>query len=214
MKAAARVGCALLLSAALAGTWTADPRAIVLSLTRVDMERAAALARWPHSDADRTQFHKRYIFAVNEPPTGPWAVDTVEIITEFRRIELMAEDHVRLADSWGRGGVRDIEEAIRPWRGRVSVVAHLALRAKTPYVGPVPPVTIALGGPGAVDPIDIRRTNLYASCGDQYGGCALIGGLVEAVLDAPGVGQATRLVTVGWTGQEPVHVTIDFAALD
>jgi hypothetical protein len=179
------------------------------------MARAVALARWPHSDFERARFHKRYVVPVHEPPTEYWAVEQVEVITEFRRVELMAEEHGRINDLWGRGGVQDVEEAIQPWRGRVSIVAHLGLRATNLYVGGAPQVDVTLGRPSAVAPIDVRRTDLYASCGgDLTGGCALSGGLVEGIFDTATVGQTTRLVTVLWKSKELAHVTIDFARLE
>jgi len=214
MKTALHIGRWLLLGVVAICAGQADLRAIHLLLTRNDIERALALARWPRSDTVRAQFHKRYIVTVNGPPTEYWAVEQVEVITEFRRVELMAEEHARINDNWGRGGIRDVEKSIRPWRGRVSIVVRLGLRANRPYVGVAPPVEVALGGPGAVATIDVRRTDLYANCGGDLNGCALTGSLVEQVFDAVTVGQTARPLTVLWKGSQLAHVTIDFAGLE
>jgi hypothetical protein len=214
MKAVFRVGCAGVLGAMSMTGRPADVRAITLPLTRSDMERAAALARWPHSDAERARFHERYLVTVNEATIESWTVEQVEVITEFRRVELMAEEHERINDLWGRGGVRDIEDATRPWRGRVSVVAHLGLRASGLYVGGAPPADITLRGPGAIAPLDVRRTDLHANCDGTLFGCAVTGGLVEGIFDAATIGQTQRLVTVVWKGTELARVTIDFAGLE
>ena len=39
-------------------------------LTRTDLERAVALARFPHTDAERTKFHDRYLTVVSRA-SGP-----------------------------------------------------------------------------------------------------------------------------------------------
>jgi hypothetical protein len=213
MKNALSMGRWLLLGAALAGAGSADIRAIVLRLTPTDIERALALARWPHSDTERAQFHTRYTITINGQPTDSWAVEQVEVITEFRRVELMAEKHARINDLWGRGGLTDVEEAIRPWQGRLSLVVHLGLRANQPYIGDVPPIEVAVDGPGAAATTDSRRTEIYANCGDDRG-CPLIGGLVEQTFDAATVGQAARSVRVLWKGRQLARTIIDFAGLD
>jgi hypothetical protein len=213
MKKALSMGRWLLLGAAIAGAGSAHVRAIVLRPTSNDIERALALSRWPHSDTERAQFHKRYTITVNGQATDSWAVEQIEVITEFRRVELMAEEHGRINDSWGRGGLRDVEEAIRPWRGQLSIVVHLGLRASLFYVDGVPPIEIAVDGTSVVATADSRRSGIYASCGDDRG-CPLIGGLVEKTLDAASVGQTTRSIRVLWKGKQLAQTTIDFAALD
>jgi len=94
--------------------------AIDLPLGRRDMERALALARWPHSDAERERFHRQYLVGVNGPTVENWAVEQVEVITEFRRLALIAEEHARVNDMFGRAGVQEAEQALRPWLGRLS----------------------------------------------------------------------------------------------
>ena len=205
-------GC-FLLAAAFVTAGSESVGAINLALTRSDLERAVALARWPHSDADRARFHQRYIVRVDAPPVENWTVEQIEVVTEFRRVELMAEEHARINDSWGRAGVKDVEDAIRPWRGVVSIVAHLGLRTNLLYVGHVPALNVALGGPNSVIAIDIRRSDQYANCGD-VAGCMLTGGRVEALFEAKAVGQTTRRVSVLWKGEELARASIDFAGLE
>ena len=104
---------------------TLDVAAIVTPLTRADMERATGLARWPRSDADRARFHRPYVVSLTGVGTDFFAIKTVEVITEFRRLELIAEEHARLNDNFARAGLRDAEEAIDPWKGLVWIVARL-----------------------------------------------------------------------------------------
>jgi hypothetical protein len=189
----------------------ADLRAIRWSLNAPDMERALALAQWPSSDADRARFHDRYFVDVHGPTVEYFAVDQVEVITEFRRLDLIAEDHVRLNDLFARSGLRDAEEALRPWRGRVSVVAHLRFDPAK-YITGVPDVGLALDGLGGLRPIEVpHRTGIYSGGGDQ---ASLTAGLVEAVFDAESVGQKTRSVVIVWKTRELARVPIDFAALE
>ncbi|MGE5245757.1 MAG: hypothetical protein ACM3SQ_16160 [Betaproteobacteria bacterium] len=190
-----------------------SPLAIDLHLTTADLERAVALARFPHSDDERAQFHRRYVVAVNAPPIDGWAAGQVEVITPFRRVEMMAEEHRRLNDLWGRGGVKDVEEAIRPWRGRVSIVAHLTLRPGMGYVAGVPPIEVVVGGPGRVPALDVRRTPL-SNCPGDMAGCALTGGLVEAIFDATALGRSPRPVTVVSPDGRLARTTIDFGAIE
>src|SRR5882757_9390803 len=103
----------------------AGVNAIEVQLTPAAMQRATELARWPHTDAERAQFHKRYTIVVNGPLVEYFAVEKIEVTTPFRRLELIAEDHARINDLFARGGLRDAEEAMRPWRDQVAIAAYL-----------------------------------------------------------------------------------------
>ncbi len=152
--------------------------------------------------------------AVDGPTIDSWTVEQVEVFTGFRRVELMAEEHARLNDLWGRGGLREIEEAIRPWRGTLSIAVRLGLRSTMAYVGSVPAVDVAVDGPGAVAPTEVRRTNLYGYCDQGPLGCPLVGGLVEASFDAAAIGETTRSIRVLWNAVQMAQVTIDVARLE
>ena len=187
----------------------AQVRAIHSPLSRPDMELALALTRWPHSEADRARFHDRYIVPVDGPMVDGFSVTQVEVTTEFRRLELIGEHHARINDLFGRGGLRDAEEALRPWRDRLSISAHLAFDlAKYKYITGIPSIDVVFGGPVAVAPLDVRRTGIY---GNDSG---LIRGIVEVVFDAVSIGQTSRPVIVLWHGTELARVSIDFAQLD
>src|SRR4029078_12403105 len=131
-----------------------------------------AVARWPRTDADRARFHSRYVFDFDGAPIDYWIVTKLVVLTAFRRIELMAEAHT--SDLWGRGGINDVERDIRPWSGRVSIVAHLSLRSDRPYVGGVPDVELVLDGPDPPASIELRRTEQLANCGAQLKGCPVV----------------------------------------
>jgi hypothetical protein len=184
--------------------------AINVRLGPEDIQRATDLARFPHTDAERTQFHKRYTVAVNGPTIDYFAVESVEVITPFRRMELIAEEHARVNDLFARGGLRDAEEALRPWRDQISIVTRLRFD-QTKVIPDVPALEVTIEGPSLLFPISSNSSGIYTRTGDQRW---LVGGLVEAVFDAQAVSQATQPVVVRWNGKEIVRVAVDFAALE
>ena len=187
-----------------------DVAAIITPLTRAEIERAAALARWPRSDSDRSRFHRPYIIDVTGVAANFFAITRIEVITEFRRLELIAEEHARANDTFARGGLRDAQEAIRPWRGRVSIAVQLEFTASNRYLTAVPRVEVALGFPNAGGALDTRVIGTYGS-GDPP---VLIGGTVEATFDATPLARQRVPVLVRCDGRELTRVVIDFARLD
>jgi hypothetical protein len=184
-------------------------RALNLGLTPADMQRALTLARWPTSAADQSRFHDRYVFPVNGPTVEYFAVQKLEVITEFRRLELIAEEHARINDTFGRAGLHEVEEALRPWRRRVSIIVTLIFDP-TKYITGVPPVGMALEGPTLIAPLDTTRKGLYSG-GDRP---VLIGAVVESIFDAALVGQALRPVFIHRDGKVIARPPIDFATLE
>src|SRR5207245_2229251 len=78
--------------------------ALLVSLDRGATRRALELAQWPRTDQDRARFHARYVVRVGSAPLHQTSVDTIETITEFRRMVIIAEEHARLNDMFARGG--------------------------------------------------------------------------------------------------------------
>ena len=187
---------------------TLDVAAIVTPLTRADMERATGLARWPRSDADRARFHRPYVVSLTGVGTDFFAIKTVEVITEFRRLELIAEAHARLNDNFARAGVREAEEAIGPWKGFVWVVARLDLTNHNRYVRDTPDVDIVIGGQKPIAPANARVIGVNGSEGE------LIGWTVEAAFPAALLKVRRVPVLVRFDGRELTRLSIDFAQLD
>jgi hypothetical protein len=190
-------------------TGSVQAGALNLRLTPVDMQRALSLARWPTTDAERSRFHDRYLIAVNGPTVEYFAVEKVEVITEFRRLTLIAEEHARINDTFGRGGMKDAEDALRPWLGRVSVVVSLVFDS-TKYITGVPLVDMVLEGPTLIAPLSTTRSGRY-SAGDHP---VLIGGIVESVFAAESIGQEERPVFIHLHGRVIARPAIDFATLE
>jgi hypothetical protein len=182
--------------------------ALLVSLARPDIERALSFARWPHTDAERAQFHARYLtkYRVPDPLAGP-AVESIEIITEYRRMELIAEGHAAANDLFARGGaVQEAEEALQPYRERVSIVAHVQFGLRT--IG-VPNVIVGITGGADPGPqlIEAKMKPIYVRD-------SLVAGDFEAVFAAASIGQARRIVTVTSNGAELARTTVDFAAIE
>ena len=184
-----------------------------IQLTSQDIQRATDLARWPHTDAERAQFHKRYTIVVNGPTVEYFALEAIEVTTPFRRMELIAEEHARINDLFARGGDRrDAEEALRPWRDQVSIVARLRFDL-TKLIPGVPDVDVALEGPNILFPITTSSSRIDIAI-DNGARTQIVGGLVEAVFDVRAVGQTTGPVVVRWNGKEIARVAVDFARMD
>jgi hypothetical protein len=174
------------------------------------MVRALTLARWPTSDVDRARFHSAYVVTLKEPTAQYYSVETVEVVSEFRRLELIAEDHARVNDMFGRGGLQEVEAAMAPWQDRVAIVVRLQFAPNGFIIG-VPTLDIRLEGPNPVTPVeDVHTTAVYGR------NSMLIGGVVEALFDARQVGQTPRAIIVSST--EPAaalaRVPIDFRSLE
>ncbi len=184
-----------------------EARALIVPLTRADMPRALRLARWVSSDTDRARFHARYDAPVSATTIEYLTLQRVEVITEFRRLELVAEAHERVDDGFGRGGLDEVVEAMRPWRGRLSIVAHLAVGATMAYITGVPPVDVTVDPDHPLAPLDLRRTPIY-------GHNSMTGLEVEAVFDPVRIGQTRRIVDVTWGQRRFARVAIDFSAID
>lgn len=197
-------------AAALAGA--AMPSAFEATLDRPALTQAVKLARWPATDADRAAFHARYAFDVRDEPIAPIRIDQIEVTTEFRRLELIAEHHARLNDLWGGPGTRDAEEALAPWRGVLWITAHATYRDLAKIAPQPEEITIGLAGP-AQRARKVQRSFEWAgNCGDPPG-CQIIGATIEAAFEAAPLAHAVRPVLVEWNGVRLARVTIDFTSL-
>jgi hypothetical protein len=190
-----------------------------VAVTRPGLERALALARWPHSDGERISFHDRYLTAFNASSETLPAVVQIDVTTEFRRVELIAEEHARAGDStFGRAGLDEVEAALKPWHGTVAIDAHLQLPGgcgplpADSTCGPViPPTDISVDGVGVIHARPALRPFWYARSGSSP---IRLGNVAEATFSAASVGQATHTVRGIVGGHELARAVIDFGALE
>jgi len=202
------------MTAAAALAALATPAAFEATLDRPALTRAVKLARWPATDADRAAFHSRYLFDLRDEPIAPIRIDQIEVTTEFRRLELIAEQHARLNDLWGRTGTGDAEAALQPWRGAVSITALASYPNIANVSLDLQEIAIRLADP-ATAARSIKRSFEYSgSCATDQFGCQITGATIAAEFEAAPLARAVRPVVVEWNGRPLARITIDFSTLD
>jgi hypothetical protein len=201
-------------TAAAALAALANPAAFEITLDRPALTRAVKLARWPATDADRAACHARYVFTARDEPAAPIRIDRIEVTTEFRRLELIAEQHARLNDLWGRTGTGDAEAALQPWRGAVSITALASYRNIANVSLDLQEIAIRLADP-ATAARSIKRSFEYSgSCATDQFGCQITGATIAAEFEAAPLARAVRPVVVEWKGRPLAQVTVDFRPLE
>ena len=185
---------------------------LVSPMSGSDLERALALSR--SRDAERQQFHRRYITELSDP-----VVTQVEIVTDFRRVVMIAEEHVLHGDWMFTRGVRAAEEAIKPTRGTVTIRAQVRFNPLNTFIE-APPYKLAMGRPGAPEPPQGLVTDLIPKFSvpfktkDRRTLSSLIGCSLESTLDSARIGQMPRVIAVTLDGKEAARTTVDFGGLE
>ena len=184
--------------------------ALVVSMTGSDIERALAGAR--ERDAERQQFHSRYLFNLTDP-----AVTQIEVITEFRRLVLIAEDHVLHGDFMFTRGVRAGEQALAATRGMLTLRAQIRFNPLNTFVA-LPDYGLAVSGPsGALIPVDTHATPQYSNPFKNRQGktvTSLMGETVESDIPSADIGQTERTVAVTLDDKEVARIRVDFRRLE
>jgi hypothetical protein len=196
------VGNAVLLTALAA----AAP-AIDVNIGRLAIDRAASLAR--RSDTERARFHARYVL-----PVGEAGVDRLEVVTEFRRAVLAAEEKVRMGIRLF--GVRELDPILAPWRGRVSLLVHVRLHPHNTHAE-VPPFEVLLTAGSDGEPVpalELRREPVYSLALDPGSASFLAGGTIEAVFDAAPLARTVGTAIVRLPPDDLARVSIDFGRLE
>jgi hypothetical protein len=197
-RAAVGVGLLALIAAAA----PARVGALEVEMSDPAIQRALQLARFPASDADRARFHSRYIIPIGGPTANGVRLESIEIITEFRRMELIAEQHARINDLFGRSSLTQPRRELTPWRGKVYVAARVRLSGTAIAV---PSIRIAVDSLPPLGPAEVQNID---------SGDAIVGAVVAVPFESRAVGQTVRTVTVT-TGQNVLgQARIDFRALD
>lgn len=186
--------------------------ALVLSMSSTDIERAQALAR--ARDSERQQFHHRYLIDLPGP-----TVTQIEVTTEFRRLVMMAEEHVLRGDWMFTRSVRAGQEAIAPMRGLITIKAQVRFNPLNTFIQ-APPYLLALGSGAAnvpVEALDTQVTPQFSSpvkTKDRRTLSSLVGATLEATIAAGRVGQTTQTIAVMLDGKETARTAVDFAHLE
>src|SRR5215475_4171941 len=184
--------------------------ALVVSMSGNDMERALAIAR--ARDSERQQFHSRYIFNLTDP-----TVTQFEIVTEFRRLVLMGEDHVFRGDFMFTRGVRAAEQALGSSRGMLTIRAQVRFNPLNTFIAS-PNYELAVGTPaGVLLPVDTQLTPQFSTPFKNRQGktiTSLMGATLESTLPAEEVGQTSRPVAVTLDGKVVARITVEFNRLE
>ena len=134
---------------ALLATWPgagAPAREIQADLDADGIDQAIIFARQATRDERRT-FHDGYFRTPGD------AVRRISLVSEYRRVVLLVEEKMRILD---RGyGVRQMTDALKPWRGLLEVIVELQFHPQNNYVG-VPAVE------GQLVPLDAAGTPVAA----------------------------------------------------
>lgn len=180
---------------------------IDLDVTSADMEAVLAIARG--SEDRRAAFHRPYTFPLNHA-----TVERLEVITERRRLMLLAEARIAAGDHLFSHGLLHARDALRPWRQRVSIVAYVRFHPQNTYIM-APPVDIVLIGPTGERPaLNVRiQTEFALPAGRPNERLPVVGATAEAVFDAVLIGQSLHLAVVRLDDKESVSVPIHFDRL-
>jgi hypothetical protein len=185
---------------------------LVLSMSGAEIERAQAVAR--ARDSERQQFHQRYVISLPDP-----VVPQIEVVTEFRRLVIIAEDHVLRGDWMFTRSVRAAVEALAPTRGVITIKAEVRFSPLNAFVEP-PPYTLAIGASSAGSALEAVSTQLTPQYSvpfttrDGKTLSSLIGADLEAKTSAGQTGQTARAIGVMLSGKEITRTTVDFSRLD
>jgi hypothetical protein len=127
--------------------WATGPAVAIDAHLGADaIDRAITFARQATRD-ERRAFHAGYFRMPGD------AVRRISVVSEYRRVVLLVEEKMRLLDR--NYGVRQMSEALRPWRGLVEVIVELQFHPQNNYVG-VPLIDVLLvplDGPGTPMPL-------------------------------------------------------------
>jgi hypothetical protein len=181
--------------------------AVTESLSDRDVAEALNIANG--SEATRTLFHAPYLVAVKDPTIE------LEVITEFRRFVLAAEDQLK-AGNWvmGRGGYdvkgRTLKDVLRPVQGQVSVRARLRFHPQNNYVT-LPAVDILLGEPTLLAIDAIRTPHVNLATGEPGSRDVITGATIEVFFNAPTIDDRILPVRVLSEGKELVRGRVDFS---
>jgi hypothetical protein len=212
---------------ALALLHLAPLRAVDLNLDREAIDQAIVFGRQA-TRGERQAFHDGYL---RTPATD---VRRVSVVTEYRRVVLLMEEKRRILDR--NYGVRQMTEALRPWRGLIEIIVELQFHPQNTYVR-VPPVDVLLvplDAPGEPMPLVADDTDRQPRFGLFWeptpvdapwwpfpppntpilgGAEPLTGGWVHARFEARGLTRGRYEVAVKNGGESLGRVQFDFGAI-
>ena len=198
-----------LVAAALVLAW-APVAAVTEVMSEMDISYALSIANG--SDASRSTFHAPYVVAVADP-----LIEHLEVITEFRRFVLSAEDQLK-AGNWmmARGGFdpkgRMLKDILRPVAGQISIRAALRFHPQNNYVT-LPAFDILLGDPTLLPINAIRTPHVTPASGEPGTRDVINGATIEMFYNAPSIDDRVLPIRILSEGREVTRVSFDFARI-
>lgn len=169
------------------------------------LAQAVSVAR--QSDSAVSAFHARYTIALGDP-----TYDRVELISEYRRAVMTAEEHLKLREVWD---VSKARTALAPYRGVVSFVLWIKFPPQNtllqPPLRPLPNYEMVVYPKGIPPPpakpemlrlTASSQTMLFSAGGGTFPvagpGAAMSGVRIEATTSASSVDLSGRCVVGIW----------------
>jgi len=186
--------------------------ALVLSMNGSEIERAQQVARG--RDSERQQFHRRYVFDLRDD-----TVTQIEVITEFRRLVLISEEHIFRGDWLFSRSVRSGEQALAPTHGLATIRATVRLNPLNTFITP-PAYLLAMSADDAGSSPVVLETQVTPQMSVPFRGrdgktaSSLVGATIEANLPSVQLGQTARVLSVIHDGKEVARTTVEFGKLD
>lgn len=201
--------CRLAFAAALGVSLAASLDGLAAQdLTAQEIGHAMRLGR--SSDTERARFHALYQIPVAEP-----FVESLDVVTEYRRMVLIAEERFAAGDWAFTTDARAGAEALRPWRQKLAIRMRVRFRPTDLYTKGLPAVSIIVGPSTAqVLPLSMTTDPQYAlrsSPKEQF--TPIAGMVVEATFDAATVGRRAQPILISGPGTLELRRTVDFARM-
>jgi len=153
------------------------------------------------SVAERVSFHAGYRTAAADP-----GIDHLEVITELRRLVLLAE--LRGARGWD--DAREAREALEAYRGKLTVEARVRFHPQRGYTS-LPRLELHLGSSITMQPaLDLRAEPVHGPV--QDGPPVVVGAVIEATFAAPAV-RGVHTLVVHVDGVYLLVATIDLSRM-
>jgi hypothetical protein len=149
------------------------------------------------------------VFATSAP-----LVESIEIITEFRRLVKIAEARIADGDRFFSRNTLAAQEAIRPFHHHVSIVARVRFHPQNTYVVGPPVDVELLDRFEPVPRLELQsQTEFGFATGKPKPQLPVVGVVTESVFDTDVVGQNYRTVVVRVEAKDVARLTIDFGRL-
>jgi hypothetical protein len=161
------------------------------------------------SESERAHFHAGYLSTPSDPD-----VEQVEVITERRRVVLLAEEHARRGDVSFQENPAEVREALRPARGHITVAVRLRFHPRNGYAS-LPSLDLRLGtGPAMHSALYVKAEPLHASPapGDD-GRPVIVGARVEATFAAAAVSKGIQTLVIHVNNVYLLLATIDLSRM-